>query len=208
MEYHYDIISKKLNLQTLHIRRHHIDALFLIHAFCGTKYCPSVLETVGLRVPTRNTRNFTTFSCSFSHCPSARCVSAANAVCKSVDTYIRIFRKSCWSLNGLSWFIMFVFLFFTLLFCPVSSYFVVVLCWLCNWPLAVEFSTLINKELNWIELLPSLISYSNFCAGLKIPFPMSPWVSIHPSHTYFCHMSLFVVSVHPYSSVTRFNNNK
>jgi hypothetical protein len=43
-----------LLLQTLHIRRRHIDALLLINAFCGTKYCPSVLETVGLRVPTRN----------------------------------------------------------------------------------------------------------------------------------------------------------
>jgi hypothetical protein len=96
IEYHYDIILEKLNLQTLHIRRRHIDALFLINAFCGTKYCPSVLETVGLRVPTRNIRNFTTFSCSFSHCPSAR--SAANAVCKSID----IFSKSRLSLNSLS----------------------------------------------------------------------------------------------------------
>jgi hypothetical protein len=78
IEYHYDITLEKLNLQTLHIRRRHIDALFLINSFCGTKYCPSVLETVGLRVPTRNIRNFTTFSCSFSHCPSARSVSAAN----------------------------------------------------------------------------------------------------------------------------------
>jgi hypothetical protein len=147
MEYHYDIIWEKLNVQTLHIRRRHIDALFLINSFCGTKNCPSVLKTVGLRVPTRNIRNFTTFSCSFSHCPSARCVSAANGVCKSID----IFRKSCWSLNSLSWFIMFVFLFFTLLFCPVLSYFVVVMCWLCNWLLAVDFGTLINKELNWIS---------------------------------------------------------
>jgi hypothetical protein len=54
IEYHYDIISEKLNLQTLRIRRRQIDALFLINAFCGTKYCPSVLETVGLRVPTRD----------------------------------------------------------------------------------------------------------------------------------------------------------
>jgi hypothetical protein len=105
MEYHYDIILEKLNLLTLHIRRHHIDALFLINAFYGTKNCPSVLETVGLRIPTRNIRNFTTFSCPFSHCLSARCVSAANAVCKSID----IFRKPCWSLSSLSLFIIFVF---------------------------------------------------------------------------------------------------
>jgi hypothetical protein len=62
VEYHY----KKLNLQTLHIRHRHLHSLFLINAFCGAKYCPSALETVGLRVPTRNIRNFTTSSCSFS----------------------------------------------------------------------------------------------------------------------------------------------
>jgi hypothetical protein len=96
VEYHYDNILEKFNLQTLHIRRRHFDALFLINAFSGTKYCPSVLETVGIRVPTRNTRNFTMFSCSFSHCPSARCVFDANTVYKSTD----IFSKSCLSLKS------------------------------------------------------------------------------------------------------------
>jgi hypothetical protein len=84
----WNTIMDKLNLQTLHIRRRHLDALFSVNVFCGTKYCPSVLETVGVRVPTRNMRNFTTFPCSFSHCPSARCVSAANAVCKSTDSIV------------------------------------------------------------------------------------------------------------------------
>jgi hypothetical protein len=41
---------EKLNLQTLHIRRRHFDALFLINVFNGTKHCPSALETVGIRV--------------------------------------------------------------------------------------------------------------------------------------------------------------
>jgi hypothetical protein len=50
VEYHYDNISEKLNLHTLHIRRRHFGALFLINVFCGTKYCPSVLKTVGIRV--------------------------------------------------------------------------------------------------------------------------------------------------------------
>jgi hypothetical protein len=54
VEYHYDNILEKLNLQTLHIRRRHFDALFLINVLSGTKYCPSVLETVGIRIPTRN----------------------------------------------------------------------------------------------------------------------------------------------------------
>jgi hypothetical protein len=85
VEYHYDNIFEKLNLQTLHIRRRHFDALFLINDFSGTKHFPSVLETVGIRVPTRNMGNFNTFSCSFSHSPLARCLSAAIAVCKSTD---------------------------------------------------------------------------------------------------------------------------
>jgi hypothetical protein len=45
VEYHYDNILEKLNMQTLHIRRRHFDALFLINVFSGTKCCPSVLET-------------------------------------------------------------------------------------------------------------------------------------------------------------------
>jgi hypothetical protein len=87
VEYRYDTLLEKLNLQTLHIRRRHLDAAFLINVFRGTKYCPSVLETVGIRVPTRNIRNFTMFNCSSNHCPSARRVSAANAVCKFTDNF-------------------------------------------------------------------------------------------------------------------------
>jgi hypothetical protein len=45
VEYHYDNILEKLNLQTLHISRRHFNALFLINAFSGTKHCPSVHET-------------------------------------------------------------------------------------------------------------------------------------------------------------------
>jgi hypothetical protein len=82
IEYRSENISEKLNLQTLHIRRRQVDILLLINVFSGTKHCPSVLETVGIRVPTRNIRNFTTFSCSFTHCPSA-----VNAVCKSTDIF-------------------------------------------------------------------------------------------------------------------------
>jgi hypothetical protein len=54
VEYRYDNMLEKLNLQTLHIRRRHFDALFLINVFSGSKHWPSVLETVGIRVPTRN----------------------------------------------------------------------------------------------------------------------------------------------------------
>jgi hypothetical protein len=98
VEYHYDSILEKLNLQTLHIRHCHFDALFLINVFSSTKYYPSVLETVSIHVPTQNIHNFAMFSCSFSHCPSARYVSAANAVCKSTD----IFNNSCLSVKSLT----------------------------------------------------------------------------------------------------------
>jgi hypothetical protein len=85
VEYHYGNLSERLNLLTLHKRRRHFYALFLIHVFSGTKYCPSVLETDGLRVRTPNICNFDMFTCSSSHCPSARCVSTANAVCTLTD---------------------------------------------------------------------------------------------------------------------------
>jgi hypothetical protein len=76
-------------LHPLHIRRHRLDALFLIQVYTGYKFCPSVLETVGLRVPARNIKDFALFSVCFSckNCPSARCASAANVVCRHVDVF-------------------------------------------------------------------------------------------------------------------------
>jgi hypothetical protein len=53
-DYHYINTLDKLNFQTLLVRRRHIDALLLINVFRGTKFCPSVLEAVGLSAPTRN----------------------------------------------------------------------------------------------------------------------------------------------------------
>jgi hypothetical protein len=62
---------------------------FLLKSYFGFKVCPSVLEIVGLRVPTRYIRGFALFSvCSSSkNCPSARCASAANVVCRDVDVF-------------------------------------------------------------------------------------------------------------------------
>jgi hypothetical protein len=72
-------------LHTLHTRRHHLDTLFLIHVYLGLKFCPSVLETVGFRVPLRYFWDFAQFqfSPSYTNCPSARCASAASAVCRN-----------------------------------------------------------------------------------------------------------------------------
>jgi hypothetical protein len=113
MEYHYDNLLERLNLLTLYKRRRHFDTLFLINVFIGTKCCPYVLEIVGLRVHTRNIRNFNMFTCSSSHCPSARRVSTSGTV---------NIRNSCFCLKGLNW-IIFVFLFFVLfvLCCSVAG---------------------------------------------------------------------------------------
>jgi hypothetical protein len=54
VKYPYDSILEKLRLQTLHIRRRYFDASLLINFFTITKYYPSVLEKVVIRVPTQN----------------------------------------------------------------------------------------------------------------------------------------------------------
>jgi hypothetical protein len=87
VEYDYDNLLEKLKLLTLHNRHHHFNALFLINVFSGTKRCPCILKTVSMCLPAWNIHNFTMFACSSTHCPSARCVSAANAVCKHADIF-------------------------------------------------------------------------------------------------------------------------
>jgi hypothetical protein len=84
-----DLALEHLKFHTVHKRRYHLDALFLTQVYRGYKFCPFVLETVGLRVPFRYIRDFSMFSvCSFSkNYPSARCASAANVVCRDVDIF-------------------------------------------------------------------------------------------------------------------------
>jgi hypothetical protein len=45
------------------------------------------MDTVGIRVPTRKIRDFSTFSVSnaLRHSPSVRCTSAANDICRLLD---------------------------------------------------------------------------------------------------------------------------
>ena len=50
-----------LKLRTLSDRRCHLDALFLFNVYNGSIFCPILLETVGLRVPNRNFRDFKVF---------------------------------------------------------------------------------------------------------------------------------------------------
>jgi hypothetical protein len=49
----YNSILTSLNFRALHSRRRHLDALFLINVFKGKINCPSILDSVSIRVPTR-----------------------------------------------------------------------------------------------------------------------------------------------------------
>jgi hypothetical protein len=73
---------------------------FSYQCFKGKISCASVFDTVSLRIPTRSIRDNSTFTVhrNFKVSPSARCVSAANAVCRSID----IFNKDCILLTDVS----------------------------------------------------------------------------------------------------------
>jgi hypothetical protein len=97
VHYIYSNALEHLKLHTLRKRRYHLDALFLIQVYLGSKFCLSVLETVGLRVSTRHLKDFPLFCVcpAIKNCPSARCASAANVVCRDFD----VFRKQNVSLD-------------------------------------------------------------------------------------------------------------
>jgi hypothetical protein len=84
----YEGTLSTLNISTLHSRRKHLDTLFLINVFKNKISC-SISDTVNLRIPSRRIRDFSTFvvNHNFKVSPSARCVSAANAICKEIDIF-------------------------------------------------------------------------------------------------------------------------
>jgi hypothetical protein len=86
-DYKYVDILVRLNFLTLHLRRRHLDALLLIDVFKGKISCSSVFDAVSLRIPTRSIRDYSTFTVqsNFKVSSSARCISAVNAVCRSID---------------------------------------------------------------------------------------------------------------------------
>jgi hypothetical protein len=53
VHYTYVYDSEQLKLYTLLEGRYHLDALFLIRDCLGSKFCPFLLETLGLRFPAR-----------------------------------------------------------------------------------------------------------------------------------------------------------
>jgi hypothetical protein len=75
----------------LHERRHQLHAIFVIKVFLGSKSCPSTMDIIGLRVPTRNLRDFPLFhvSSSYKNCPSGQCATATNSVCNQLDVFRR-----------------------------------------------------------------------------------------------------------------------
>jgi hypothetical protein len=85
----YSFVLEELKLLTLRVRRHRLDAFFLTQVYSGSKFCPSVLEIVGLRVSAGYIRNFKLFSFSSScrHSPSARFASAANDIYRDIDVF-------------------------------------------------------------------------------------------------------------------------
>jgi hypothetical protein len=80
----HDLILSHLNFSMLYSRRQHLDALFRINIFKGKINCHSIIDTVGIRVPTRQIREFSTFSVSSAlrHSPSARRVIAKKEICR------------------------------------------------------------------------------------------------------------------------------
>jgi hypothetical protein len=76
-----------LRFKALYPRRQDLDALFLTNVFKNRiNYC-SNMDTVALRVPTKQTRDYSTFNVSNASrlSPSARCVTAASLRTFSID---------------------------------------------------------------------------------------------------------------------------
>ncbi|PNF40690.1 hypothetical protein B7P43_G02183 [Cryptotermes secundus] len=80
---------EKLSPQSLHKRRHHLDALLLVQVFRGLKSCTSLSENVSLCVPPSNLRDFSLFVVcpSNKHCSSARYAYPANSMGKDLDMF-------------------------------------------------------------------------------------------------------------------------
>jgi hypothetical protein len=93
----HDVISQKMILfiiyyycfKTLYSRRQNLDALVLINLFKNRTECFSVMDTVGLRLPHKQIRDFSTFKASNVSrlSPSTRCVTAANSICRSLGVF-------------------------------------------------------------------------------------------------------------------------
>jgi hypothetical protein len=86
-DYKYEDILVRLNILTLHLRRRHLDALFLINVLKAKLVAHLFLILLVCAYPLGLLRDLSSFTehSNFKVSPSARCVSAANAVCRSID---------------------------------------------------------------------------------------------------------------------------
>jgi hypothetical protein len=94
----YDEMLTYLNFEKLSLRPQRLDALFLINVFNNKIDCCSCMNTIGLRVPTKHIRYFSTFlanDVSRLVSPILRCVKVTNNICKFID----IFNQQCISLE-------------------------------------------------------------------------------------------------------------
>jgi hypothetical protein len=85
----YEGILSRLNISALNSRRKRLDALFRINVFKNKISCSFIFDTFNLRIPSRRIIDFSTFvvNHNFKVSPSARCVSAAKAICKEIDIF-------------------------------------------------------------------------------------------------------------------------
>jgi hypothetical protein len=78
-----------IHIKILYFRRQNLDTLFLINVFKNKVDCCSIMDNVGLRVPTKQIRGFSTFNLNnvWRLSSSSKCVTAANSFCKSLDVF-------------------------------------------------------------------------------------------------------------------------
>jgi hypothetical protein len=71
------------------MRRYRLETLFLIQTDTDCKFRPSVFESTGLRIPSQYLTQFSMYNFGHSNknCPPARCLSAANVVCRQFDNF-------------------------------------------------------------------------------------------------------------------------
>ena len=67
--------------------------LIFIHVLSWSKFCPSLINNISLRIPSCSIRNFTQFSVARKNCPSSRCTTATNLVCSNMDIFGRPIRS-------------------------------------------------------------------------------------------------------------------
>jgi hypothetical protein len=89
VHYCYSLDLEQLQLHSLHMRRHRLNALLFIHVYLSSKFWPCVLETVGLQIPAWYIRGSVLFSVCFSskNRQSARCTLATKAVGQDADIF-------------------------------------------------------------------------------------------------------------------------